>query len=411
MVKRNPHLAKLQSGYLFPEINKRKHRFLEQNPQARLISLGIGDTSEPIPLPIVEGLKQEAIALGTREGYTGYGPEKGSSPLRKRIAEELYQNRVDSEEVFISDGSKCDIGRLQILFGSQSTIAVQDPSYPVYIDTGVILGQTGPYTPFSSGYDKIVYMPCRPENGFFPDLTEVKPTNLIYFCSPNNPTGAVATHEQLTLLVKWAQEHRSILIYDAAYSAYIQDPHLPRSIYEIEGARNVAIELGSFSKMIGFTGVRLAWSIIPKTLCFEDGSSVHQDWSRIHSTFFNGASNLAQAGGLAALTPHGLTAMKELIDFYMINTQLIKSALTEIGYEVYGGEQAPYIWVKYPTLTSWEAFDHLLERAHLICTPGSGFGPGGEGFVRFSAFGNRETILEAIDRLKRLNERKTDEIR
>jgi LL-diaminopimelate aminotransferase len=400
MVKRNPHLTKLQAGYLFPEINKRKKTFLEKHPEAKLISLGIGDTTEPIPSCIVEGLKKGSEALGTLEGYTGYGPEQGLNALRKQIAKKLYQDKINPEEIFISDGSKCDIGRLQLMFGSYSIIAVQDPSYPVYVDTSVILGQTAHYQ--AGRYEGIVYMPCLPENNFFPNLNQVKPANLIYFCSPNNPTGAVATHSQLKQLIQFAKQNRSILIYDAAYASYIQDSDLPRSIYEIEGAQEVAIELGSFSKMAGFTGVRLAWSVVPKQLYFEDGHSVHQDWSRINSTFFNGASNIAQAGGLAALTQEGLNAIKDLIHFYMENTQLLRLCLQNLGYPVYGGEHAPYIWVKFPYESSWKAFEEILEKAHLICTPGNGFGPAGEGFVRFSAFGQRSHIQTAISRLQTL---------
>lgn len=401
MVQRNPHLAKLQAGYLFPEINKRVQAFLQRQPHASLISLGIGDTTEPIPACIVKGLQQQSEALGTLAGYKGYGREQGEHTLRQLIAEQLYHQTFDAEEIFISDGSKCDIGRLQVLFGQQATMAVQDPAYPVYVDTAVIMGQTGHYQSQTGQYQGIVYMPCDPSNQFFPRLDQTPRTSLIYFCSPNNPTGAVATRHQLKQLIEFTKANRSILIYDAAYAVFIQDPELPRSIYEIEGAREVAIELGSFSKMIGFTGVRLAWSIVPKELKFEDGWPIHRDWSRINSTFFNGASNIAQAGGIAALSAEGQTAMQELVRFYMENTLFLKQTLEELGYQVYGGQHAPYLWVKIPHRTSWQAFDELLEKAHLICTPGSGFGPAGEGFVRFSAFGHADRIKEAASRLKR----------
>lgn len=404
MVKRNPHLAKLHSGYLFPEIAKRVKFFLEHHPDAQLISLGIGDTTEPIPHMIVEGFKKKAEELGTVEGYSGYGKEQGLLELRQQISQHLYQNKIDPTELFISDGSKCDIGRLQVLFGHQSVTAVQDPTYPVYVDTSVILGQTTHYNRNTSHYEGIVYLPCNPDNDFFPDLSPIPKGALIYFCSPNNPTGATATREQLNQLVAFAKKNQSIIIYDAAYSIYIQDPTIPRSIYEIEGARDVAIELGSFSKMVGFTGVRLAWNVVPKELLFEEGHSVHQDWSRMSSTFFNGASNIAQAGGVAALTPKGISAMQELVKFYMANTRMIKSALEELGYQVYGGQQAPYVWVKTPYETSWKAFEEILKKAHLICTPGSGFGPSGEGFVRFSAFGHRHHIEEAISRLNKMHQ-------
>jgi LL-diaminopimelate aminotransferase len=248
-------------------------------------------------------------------------------------------------------------------------------------------------------------MPCEPSNGFFPDLNKIPRTPLIYFCSPNNPTGAVATREQLKQLIDFAKQNQSILIYDAAYAIFIQDTTLPRSIYEIEGAQEVAIELGSFSKMVGFTGVRLAWSVVPKELKFEDGTPIHRDWSRINSTFFNGASNIAQAGGIAALSSEGQAAMHELVRFYMKNTLFLKQILEDLGYPVYGGQNAPYLWVKFSQRSSWEAFDEILEKTHLICTPGSGFGPAGEGFIRFSAFGHPDKIKEAARRLQKLKER------
>lgn len=399
MVKRNPHVAKLHSGYLFPEIIRRKQAFLAKNPQARLISLGIGDTTEPLPPLIAKELARTAQALSTIDGYTGYGPEEGYQDLRQCIAQQQYQNQFDTGEIFISDGTNCDIGRLQVLFGSQTTMAVQDPSYPIYVDTSVILGQTAHYHASSRKYQGISYMPCLPANHFFPNLEHIAPTDLIYFCSPNNPTGAAATHAQLEQLVDFAQQHRSIIIYDTAYASYIQQPNLPRSIYEIKGARQVAIELGSFSKMAGFTGVRLAWSVVPKELQFEDGHSVHQDWSRVHSTFFNGASNIAQKGGIAVLHPEGQKSIQALINAYMENASILRKALEDLDYEVHGGKNAPYIWVRFPHFSSWQAFDMLLEKAHLVCAPGSGFGPAGEGFLRLSAFGKRATIEEAASRL------------
>ncbi len=400
MVKRNHHVAKLNAGYLFPEIVRRKQAFLEKHPQAPLISLGIGDTTEPLPPFIANHLSQSAQALGTTEGYTGYGPEEGQRDLRQLIAKQIYQNRFEADEVFISDGTNSDIGRLQTLFGSHVTVAVQDPSYPVYVDTSVILGQTSCYDAPSRKYQGMTYMPCVPSNNFFPAFSHYQPTDLIYFCSPNNPTGAVATHRQLEELITFARKHRSIVIYDTAYASYIQDPSLPRSIYEIEGAREVAIELGSFSKMAGFTGVRLAWSIVPKDLRFEDGHSVNADWNRVHCTFFNGASNIAQAGGMAVLHPEGQKNIQELIQFYMKNAAILRSAMEKLGYEVHGGTNAPYLWVKFPHLTSWQAFDMLLEKAHIVSAPGSGFGPAGEGFIRFSAFGKRSKIEEAAHRLE-----------
>lgn len=400
MVKRNPQITKLNSGYLFPEIIKRRSLFLEKNPNAQLISLGIGDTTEPLPPFIAEELALSAQSLATEKGYTGYGPEEGIKELRELISKQLYRNRFKPGEIFVSDGTNSDIGRLQVLFGNQATLAVQDPSYPVYVDTAVILGQTGFFDNSSRSYKGITYMPCTPSNQFFPNLKEVERTDLIYFCSPNNPTGAVATHSQLEELVNFARKNQSIIIYDTAYASYIQESDLPRSIYEIKGAEEVAIELGSFSKMAGFTGVRLGWSIVPKELKYDGGHSVNHDWNRVHSTFFNGATNIVQKGGIAALQLEGQACIKSLITYYMKNALILRKTLENLGYEVYGGENAPYIWVRFPKATSWEAFDYLLEKGHLISVPGSGFGPAGEGFIRFSTFGKRHQIEEASNRLE-----------
>lgn len=402
MVKRNPHFAKLASGYLFPEINKRKKAFLEKNPNAKLISLGIGDTTEPIPPSIVKGLVEESQALGTVEGYTGYGLEQGLYSLRQKIAEVIYHKHISAEEIFISDGAKCDIGRLQIMFGSKARMAVQDPSYPVYVDTSVMMGQTSNYQFFSKHYEGIIYMPCLPENLFFPTLETIPIPDIIYFCSPNNPTGATASKEQLTKLVEYAKTNRAILIFDAAYAMYIQDPEIPKSIYEIPGADEVAIELGSFSKMAGFTGVRLGWTVVPEKILFDDGELVKNDWGRLHSTFFNGASNIAQRGGLAALQAEGFEEMKQLITYYMENTRIIRKALEDSKFIFYGGMHAPFLWVKFP-LNSWDAFEMVLNKAQLVTTPGLGFGPAGEGFLRLSALGHRENIEEAASRLRKLS--------
>lgn len=402
LVKRNPHVSKLSCGYLFPEIVRRKQDFLKRKPQADLISLGIGDTTEPLPSFIADHMGKVAQGLGTTHGYTGYGPEEGILSLRERISLELYKNKFQPEEIFISDGTNSDIGRLQTLFGSNVRIAVQDPTYPVYIDTSVVLGQSKEFNSSKRQYHGISYLPCRPDNEFFPDLSQAPACDLIYFCSPNNPTGAAATRSQLEDLVRYAQKHRSIIIYDTAYTAYIQDPLIPRTIYEIPGAREVAIELGSFSKMAGFTGVRLAWSVVPKELRFEEGHSVNQDWNRVHTTFFNGASNIAQAGGMAVLEPAGKEAMEKMIRFYMENAKILHSACKKAGYEVHGGVDAPYLWVHFPKRHSWDVFEWLLERAHLVSAPGSGFGPAGEGFIRFSAFGSRSRIEEAAQRLSAL---------
>lgn len=387
-MKRNPNMSLLKANYLFPEINMRKKQYLLLHPEAKLISLGIGDTTQPIPYTVANSLAEAASKLATTKGYSGYGLEQGKQALREKIAEKIYLNHINPEEVFVSDGAKCDLGRLQMLFGKDVSIAVQDPTYPVYIDGSMI-----------QGVKEIVFMPCTPENHFFPDLENLKRTDLIYFCSPNNPTGSVANRKQLEKLVQFAASNRSIIIYDAAYASYIQDPSLPKTIYEIEGAEKVAIEIGSFSKLAGFTGIRLGWTVIPEALKYEDGSSIKTDWNRLISTIFNGASNIAQQGGCAVLEDKGLEEISKITAFYLENAKILKDALSDLGHEVFGGHHAPYLWVRFKRKNSWDIFQNFLENYHLVTTPGSGFGPHGEGFIRFTAFGHRESILEAISRL------------
>jgi LL-diaminopimelate aminotransferase len=321
--------------------------------------------------------------------------------LRNMIAQNFYNGQVQGDEVFISDGAKCDIGRLQAMFGNKVSIAVQDPSYPVYVDGSVIAGVTGSFNSEKGHFDDIVYMACRPENDFFPDLQSLPATDLIYFCSPNNPTGAVATEKQLAELVEFARKNRSIIIFDAAYSEYISDESLPKTIFAIPGAREVAIEVNSFSKPVGFTGVRLGWTVVPAELKFDDGTPVHNDWNRFMGTVFNGASNIAQFGGMAALEEEGRQEMHKLIAMYMRNAAIIKEALEEKGITTYGGANAPYVWAHFPGRKSWDVFSEILEKCHIVTTPGAGFGPAGEGFVRFSAFGHRTDFLEAVKRLER----------
>lgn len=402
MVKRNPNMAKLQSSYLFPEIARKKKEFLSKNPQAKIISLGIGDTTQPITPHIAKGLYDEASRLGTKKGYTGYGAEQGLKELRDKIAARLYNGMVEGDEVFVSDGAKPDTARLQVLFGSNATIAVQDPSYPVYVDSSVIMGQTKGYNQKKSQFDGIEYMECNPENSFFPDLKKARKTDIIFFCNPNNPTGAAVNAGQLKELVDFARKNKSIIVYDSAYSQFISDKKLPRSIYEIEGSREVAIEISSFSKPIGFTGVRLGWTVIPNELKFEDGTLVNKDWNRIMTTLFNGASNIAQQGALSALDEKGLREMKQTISYYLENAGTIRVSMEKTGYEVYGGVHAPYLWVRVPGKTSWQAFEEFLGKAHIVTIPGVGFGPSGEGFLRLSALGSREEIKEAVKRIERL---------
>lgn len=398
MVKQNPDLAKVQADYLFVEIAARRDALLAKEPNARLISLGIGDTTEPIPPSIVDAMSARVQALGTLEGYTGYGSGSGTPELRQSVAMNVYANRIAADEVFISDGSKCDIGRLQVLFGRDCNIALQDPAYPAYVGTSVMSGKTG-----GAGadgiYDGITYLPCTPGNDFAPDPGMVPEGSIIYLCSPNNPTGTVLTREQLEGFVRCAKETKSIIVFDSAYASFIQDDSLPQSIYEVEGADEVAIETGSFSKRVGFTGVRLGWLVVPKALKFEDGTSVHADWVRVSSTFFNAASNIVQAGGVATLEPEGVKEQQHLIQFYMENARILRETVQKLGYKCYGGEHTPYLWLDLDGRSSWDVFDELLHGAHIISTPGVGFGPAGEGYLRLSAFGHRADIEEAAERL------------
>jgi LL-diaminopimelate aminotransferase len=401
-VARNANMGKLQAGYLFPEIGRRRNAYLEANPDAQpIISLGIGDTTLPVPEHILSGLKNGAERLGTKEGYSGYGPEQGIADLRNKIAKNLYDDKISPDEVFVSDGSKCDIGRLQMMFGAGATTAVQDPSYPVYVDTSVIMGQTGQMDQDKKQYGNIVYMPCNPTNDFFPDLEKTPRADVVYFCSPNNPTGAAATREQLQQLVDWANKNGSIIVFDAAYAPFIRSPDVPKSILEIPGARTCAIEVNSFSKYAGFTGVRLGWTVIPKELTFADGSPVAADYNRIMCTAFNGASNIVQQGALAALDPEGLKEIDTLIDYYMENAAMLKQAMLDIGLEVHGGDNAPYVFVDLKGKSSWDMFSKILEEAQVVTIPGAGFGPGGEGFLRLSAFAPREGCIEACERLRK----------
>lgn len=405
MIKRNVGFKNLTAGYLFPEVARRRREFQEKNPNAKIISLSIGNTTEPLPKFIAKAMADYSMALATKEGYSGYGDEQGNSVLRAKIAETWYKGMATPDEVFISDGAKCDIARIQTLFGSKVKIAVQDPAYPVYVDGSVIVGAAGKNN--GSGYKGVTYMPCTPENNFFPDLSKIKKNSLIYFCSPNNPTGACATKEELKKLVDFANENGCIIIFDAAYREFIRDEKLPKTIFEIEGSRTCSIEINSFSKPAGFTGVRLGWSIVPQELKFADGSSVNKDWNRVMTTLFNGASNVVQAGGIACLEEEGLKAMKEVIDYYLENVKTIENALKsdnfkKAGVEIYSTGNSPYVWAKFPGKKSWDIFDKILNEANIVTTPGSGFGPSGESFIRFSSFGHQEDVKEACERLVKL---------
>jgi len=403
-VTRNPNFAKLQGGYLFPEIGRRRTAYLEENPEMadRLISLGIGDTTMPIPPHILSGLVEGATKLGTQDGYTGYGAEQGQGLLREKIASVLYKGLIEPEEVFVSDGAKCDIMRVQQMFGNNVVSAVQDPSYPVYVDTSVMMGQTGEINSETSQFDNMVYMPCTAENDFFPDYASLPRADVVYFCSPNNPTGAAATREQLTQMVNTCKERGSILVFDAAYAPFIRDPNVPKSVFEIPGAKEVAIEVNSFSKYAGFTGVRLGWTVIPSELKFSDGSLVRDDFNRVMTTAFNGASNIVQSGGLACLDEEGQKEIDGLIDYYLANAVMLKEAMESIGFKVFGGDNAPYVFVQLPEgKSSWDMFSEILEQAQVVTIPGAGFGPGGEGYLRLSAFAPRDSVIEACARLKK----------
>lgn len=407
MAKIQPAYARLSAGYLFPEIARRTREFHADHPDADILRLGIGDTTEPLPPVAVEAMRQAVERLGHRETYSGYGDSEGETPLRQAIADHYTARGADvnMEDVFVSDGAKSDSANLQSIFATDNVVAVQDPAYPVYVDSNVMAGRTG--TRNQQGqYEGLVYMPCTAENGFFPNLPDRK-VDLIYICSPNNPTGAVATREQLTAFVDYANAHKAVILFDSAYAAFIQDDDLPKSIYEIPGARSCAIEVNSFSKIAGFTGVRLGWSLVPKELRAEDAEPgvLHAMWTRRQNTFFNGASNIVQAGGLAVLRPEGLAQTADLVDYYMQNARIIRECLREKGLNVYGGVNAPYVWMQTPSgLGSWEFFDRLLGDCHVVGTPGAGFGPSGEGYFRLSAFGHRENIEAATARIRdRLN--------
>lgn len=398
MARTNIHYDKLEAGYLFPEIARRTRAFQAEHPEARLMRLGIGNTTEPLTPAIVQGLHAAVDRLGRVETYTGYGDEQGDEPLRRALAERYaaYGVSLDPDEFFVSDGAKPDSANIQSIFAADSVVAVQDPAYPVYVDSNVIAGRTGRWA--DGRYAGLVYMPCTEDNGFFPDLPEGK-VDLIYLCSPNNPTGAVAGRADLERFVAYAREREAVIIFDAAYAAFITDPDLPRSIFEVEAAKECAIEINSFSKEAGFTGVRLGWSIVPKALRCEgaEPGKLNRLWFRRQTTMFNGASNIVQGGGLAVLSEAGQRECGEQIAYYMNNARVIREGLESMGLRVFGGVNAPYIWMRAPNgMTSWAFFDKLLNEAHVVGTPGSGFGPGGEGYFRLSAFGHAADIEAAV---------------
>lgn len=405
MVTINDNYLKLKAGYLFPEISRRVNEFVENNPEAQIIKLGIGDVTEPLPDACREAMLEAVKEMGDRATFRGYGPEQGYSWLREKIARFEFQERgceVDASEIFISDGSKCDTGNILDIFGDDNAIAVTDPVYPVYVDTNVMAGHTGEVNE-EGKYEGLLYVPLTAENNFTATIPSEK-VDLIYLCFPNNPTGAVASKEHLKAWVDYASANDAIILFDSAYEAFITDPELPHSIYEIEGARNCAIEFRSFSKNAGFTGVRCAFTVVPKTLTAKasDGSAVElwKLWNRRQSTKFNGVSYIVQRGTEAVYTEAGQQQIKQLIQFYLENAQIIRDRLTAAGLTVYGGIHAPYIWVKTPAgLSSWDFFDKLLYSSYVVGTPGSGFGAAGEGYFRISAFNSRENVEEATRRI------------
>ncbi|HBE21554.1 MAG TPA: LL-diaminopimelate aminotransferase [Cyanobacteria bacterium UBA11149] len=401
----NDNYLKLKAGYLFPEIARRVNAFADANPDAKIIRLGIGDVTEPLPEACRTAMIQAVNDMGDRATFKGYGPEQGYPWLREKIATHDFQARgceVDASEIFISDGSKCDTGNILDIFGDNNTIAVTDPVYPVYVDTNVMAGHTGDGNE-KGEYEGLIYLPITAENNFTAQIPSEK-VDLIYLCFPNNPTGATATKEHLKAWVDYAKSHGSIIFFDAAYEAYITDPTLPHSIYEIEGARDCAIEFRSFSKNAGFTGTRCALTVVPKTLTAKaaDGSDVElwKLWNRRQSTKFNGVSYIIQRGAEAVYSEEGKAQIKGLISFYLENASIIRQQLTAAGLAVYGGVNAPYVWVQTPHgLSSWDFFDKLINTCNVVGTPGSGFGAAGEGYFRISAFNSRENVEEAMRRI------------
>ena len=406
----NENYLKLKAGYLFPEIARRVKAFTEGNAEAtkRLIRCGIGDVTESLPEAVRTAMHKAVDEMGGRSSFRGYGPEQGYDFLRNAVAEHDFKARginIDADEIFISDGSKCDTGNILDIFGQGNVTAITDPVYPVYVDTNVMAGNTGEADE-AGAYAGLHYLKCTPENGFVPEIPNV-PVDLAYLCYPNNPTGAVATRAQLEAWVKYALANGTTLLYDAAYEAFIQDPNIPRSIYEIEGARDCAIEFRSFSKNGGFTGVRCAIVVIPKGLMGrkKDGTklAIHPLWSRRHSTKFNGVSYIVQRGAEAIYSPEGKAQVAALIEHYMGNAKLLVEACTKAGLSVFGGVNAPYVWVGCPNgLTSWQMFDKMLNEANVVITPGSGFGSAGEGYFRISAFNSRANVEEVCRRIAAL---------
>ena len=408
-VKINENYLLLESNYIFAEINRRVDEFQKENPDAQIIKMGIGDVTRPLPKAVVEAFEKSVLEMGQAETFMGYGPEQGYSFLIEEIIKNDFEPlgiELSTDEVFISDAAKCDTANIQEIFGLDNVIAVTDPVYPVYVDSNVMAGRSGPMQD-SGRYEGIVYLPCTAENNFIPELPET-PVDLIYLCLPNNPTGTALTREDLSKWVGYARENNSIILFDAAYEAYVTEDNIPRSIYEIDGAKEVAIEFRSFSKNAGFTGTRCAFAVVPKEIkAFDlDGNAhdINSLWNRRQTTKFNGVSYPVQRAAKAVYSPEGQKEIKESIAYYLNNASIVRKSMKDIGLNVYGGVNSPYIWVKTPeNMDSWEFFDLLLKEANIVGTPGVGFGPSGEGYFRLTAFNTLENTIEAMNRISRLS--------
>lgn len=405
MAKVNANYEKLPGSYLFSDIAHRTAAYSEQHPEAKLIRMGIGDVTRPLAPAVIEAMHAAVDDMSTVEGFHGYGPEQGYDFLREAIAKGDYAARgidIDVDEIFVSDGAKSDCGNIGDILSIDNKVAVCDPVYPVYVDTNAMAGRAGDYDEAAEKWTKITYMPTTAENGFCPALPD-EPVDVIYLCSPNNPTGTVLNAEQLKTWVDYANEHDAIIMFDAAYERFITEPGIPHSIYEIEGAKTCAIEFRSFSKTAGFTGARCGYTVVPKALVRE-GQSLNAMWNRRQTTKFNGASYIIQRGAAAIYTEQGAKEIEETLDYYRNNARMIKEGLEKAGYEVYGAVNSPYVWCKTPEgMGSWEFFQMLLEKANVITTPGAGFGPSGEGYIRLTAFGDADETAEAVRRIQALS--------
>lgn len=406
MIKINENFMNLQDSYLFSTIAKKVAEYTEKNPDKKVIKLGIGDVTRPIVPAVIRAMQKAVEEQGTQEGFRGYGPEQGYDFLRKAIVENDYKSRgieIEEDEIFISDGAKCDCGNIVDIFAQDNKVAITDPVYPVYLDTNVMSGRSGKWEQGKNIYENIVYLPVTAQNDFKPELPKEK-VDMIYLCFPNNPTGTVLDKKELKKWIEYAKENKAVILYDSAYEAFITEENIPHSIYEVEGAKEVAIEFRSFSKTAGFTGLRCAYVVVPKKLKGytkkQEEISLNKLWNRRTCTKFNGVSYVVQRGAEAVYCKEGKEQIKENINYYLENAKIIKEGLEKSGYTVYGGKNSPYVWLKVPEgMTSWEFFDELLEKYNIVGTPGSGFGPHGEGYFRLTAFGTRENTIEAMERI------------